>query len=89
MPYHNNGRVSQTTQAEAVRSLSDDFRQFSRNGRWGTCAGCPRDENNHAYPEFCQSTDRYDHHLTIEQLSESFNRNLKEQQEKADKQLQS
>jgi tRNA(His) 5'-end guanylyltransferase len=34
-----------------------------RNGRWGTCADCPRISGK-VYPEHCQFTDRYDHLLT-------------------------
>lgn len=37
--------------------------QLARNGRWGTCSGCPEDHNGVIYPERCQFTDRYDHNL--------------------------
>lgn len=50
----------------------DWFIQFARNGRWGTCGGCPRDTDKHAYPEFCPDTDRYDHQLTIDSLVETY-----------------
>lgn len=33
-----------------------------RNGRWGTCVGCPRDVDG-AHPEHCAYTDRYDHNI--------------------------
>lgn len=36
----------------------------ARNGRWGTCGGCPRDAEGRAYPERCEFTGRYDHNLT-------------------------
>lgn len=50
--------------------LRDAFRQFSRNGRWGTCVCCPRDSDGNAYPEFCLDTNRYDHNLTVDSLAE-------------------
>lgn len=33
-----------------------------RNGRWGTCVGCPRDGNS-VHPEICSETRRYDHNI--------------------------
>lgn len=57
-----------------IDHLRDSFRQFARNGRWGTCGGCPHDEEGRAYPEFCASTDRYDHRLTVEDLAETYRR---------------
>lgn len=59
-------------------SLKDDFRQFTRNGRWGTCADCPRDSNEHAYPEFCSFTSRDDHQLDIDLLAKEFKRDQKQ-----------
>lgn len=56
----------------ALREVGDGFRQFSRNGRWGGCSGCPVDADGRKYPEFCAFTDRYDHQLTVDQLAESF-----------------
>lgn len=38
---------------------------IARNGRWGTCSGCPR-EGGKVYPERCKYTDRYDHQLQDE-----------------------
>jgi hypothetical protein len=58
----------------ALKELSDAFRQCSRNGRWGTCGGCPRDRENHAYPEFCGDTKRYDHQLTVAELAATWER---------------
>lgn len=52
--------------------VADAFRQASRNGRWGTCGGCPQDTQGNAYPEFCEMRARYDHHLTIEALAKSW-----------------
>lgn len=62
----------------ALRECADGFRQLARNGRWGTCSRCPRDARGDAYPEFCESTDRYDHQLTaISQARQfEFHRNL-------------
>ena len=58
--------------AYALRETADGFLQFYRNGRWGTCVSCPRDSHRRAYPEFCEFTDRYDHHLTATGLAEQF-----------------
>ena len=70
---HDNGAYGTRTMTEktrqVIRQLSDSFRQFARNGRWGTCASCPRDSENHAYPEFCQFTERYDHNLDVDDLA--------------------
>ena len=52
--------------------FSDGFRQFSRNGRWGTCGDCPRDSENCAYPEFCKNTSRYDHLLDVDGLCQQY-----------------
>jgi hypothetical protein len=55
-----------------------EFRQhyqcFARNGRWGTCVDCPRDTNDQPYPEFCENSYRYDHHLDAHQLAEQWER---------------
>lgn len=56
----------------AIIRTADNFRQFSRNARWGTCADCPRDSSNNAYPEFCQNTNRYDHNLNVDALAYQF-----------------
>ena len=58
----------------ALDNLADCFRQFSRNGRWGTCVGCPRDTQGNAYPEFCPNTKRYDHNMTAEELADAWRR---------------
>lgn len=58
--------------AYALRERADAFRQFSRNGRWGTCVACPRDTRGDAYPEFCAFTERYDHLLNAQSLAENF-----------------
>lgn len=49
----------------------DNFEQFRRNGRWGTCTSCPKIEGK-AYPEMCVNTDRNDHKLTLEELVEHY-----------------
>lgn len=56
--------------------LIDAFMQFARNGRWGTCAGCPSTDGQR-FPEFCEDTNRYDHKLTLEGLTEAYGRYLK------------
>lgn len=42
----------------------DQWWQLIRNGRWGTCSGCPRDNAGFAHPHLCENTERYDHYLT-------------------------
>ena len=54
--------------------MRDRFRQFSRNGRWGTCGACPRDRDGNAYPEACEFTERGDHTLDVDSLAEQFKR---------------
>lgn len=49
--------------------MKKHFVMFSRNGRWGTCGGCPTDSNGNIYPEFCRDTARYDHQLPVESLA--------------------
>lgn len=56
-------------------SLREALRIFARCGRWGTCVGCPRDGEDHVYPEFCAYTKRYDHQLTIDELADAIKRN--------------
>lgn len=62
----------------AIRRMADGFRQFARNGRWGTCVDCPRDSAGHGYPEFCRFTARHDHQLTATSLAEQFEIDLRE-----------
>jgi hypothetical protein len=61
-----------------VPEMREAFLQFSRNGRWGTCADCPRDVDERAFPEFCVNTDRYDHQLTVDFLVEQHKIRLKD-----------
>ncbi|HEY6117456.1 MAG TPA: hypothetical protein VI172_16000 [Candidatus Dormibacteraeota bacterium] len=58
--------------ALALRERADAFRQFARNGRWGTCVDCPMDRRGDAYPEFCEHTTRCDHRLTADGLAENY-----------------
>jgi len=37
---------------------------IARNGRWGTCSGCPRDAKGNVFPERCEFTNRYDHNIS-------------------------
>lgn len=61
------------------KELTQHYRMFSRNGRWGTCCDCPRNHNTlEAYPEFCKYTDRSDHQLSADDLAEQFNRYKKD-----------
>jgi len=58
--------------------------QMKRNGRWGTCSGCPRETVNDIeeltyghgnakvrfFPEQCSNTNRYDHWFGVDALDE-------------------
>lgn len=55
----------------ALSEMGPHFRAFSRNGRWGTCGGCPRSGPD-VYPEFCTDTKRGDHQLTLDGLVHSW-----------------
>lgn len=64
--------------------LVDDFKQYSRNGRWGTCVECPRDQGQQqAFSESCAETTRYDHRLNFDALMEQNNSRLRALQERA------
>ncbi len=65
------------TKTNVARLMSDKFAQFARNGRWGTCAACPRDSSGSVYPEFCDEFERSDHQLTLESLTSQFNEAVK------------
>ena len=54
--------------------LSKRFLEFSRNGRWGTCADCFRDTQGNVYPEFCKNTVDNNHQLTVDYLAKQFKR---------------
>lgn len=54
--------------------LRAHFEHFTRNGRWGACGECPRDGAGKTLPELCANTNRADHLLTLEMLTEKFNR---------------
>jgi hypothetical protein len=62
------------SKAQLTDSLRDAFRIYARNGRWGTCGGCPHDEEGNAYPEFCDFTARYDHNMTAAELADAVRR---------------
>ena len=59
--------------------IRDGLLQYYRNGRWGTCVDCPRDSDGKHYPEFCKFTNRYDHHLKIDGLTNQINIDNKQQ----------
>ena len=59
---------------QTLMDLADCYRQFSRNARWGTCVGCPRDFRGDAFPEFCEFTNRCDHQKTHTDLAECWDR---------------
>lgn len=58
--------------AHAAAELHGAFADFSRNGRWGTCAQCPCDGYGRKLPECCSFTDRDDHQLDIDELAKRF-----------------
>ena len=58
--------------AHAVAELRSAFADFSRNGRWGTCGGCPCDGYGRKLPELCDFTDRGDHQFDIDALVRLF-----------------
>lgn len=64
--------------ANALNVIRDPLTQFGRNGRWGTCVDCPRDNLGLSYPEFCANTTRLDHQLTIEDLAKYWNIEMKD-----------
>jgi hypothetical protein len=43
--------------------VRDAVELIRRNGRFGTCADCPRDASGKVYPEKCKNTERQDHWL--------------------------
>jgi hypothetical protein len=63
---------------KAAHGLHKHFAMFARNGRWGTCVACPCDGHYNKIPELCEFTDRYDHHLKLEDLLFQFNHTVKE-----------
>jgi len=56
----------------AVAELRSAFADFSRNGRWGTCDGCPCDGYGRKLPELCEASDRDDHQFDIDTLTARF-----------------
>jgi len=56
------------------KELQAKFKMFTRNDRWGTCGDCPIDSEGNKYPEFCENTERYDHHLSFDELNEAYRR---------------
>ena len=71
-------KITRDVRAWAAHQNRVPWRCFSRNGRWGTCAACPRAFDGEVFPEFCEHTDRYDHQLTLTSLTESHERHLAE-----------
>jgi hypothetical protein len=58
--------------AHAVAELKCAFADFSRNGRWGTCASCPQDGYGRKLPELCEFTEQPDHQFDIDGLAKRF-----------------
>lgn len=56
------------------RRMAKHLVMYARNGRWGTCASCPRDGDGRELPELCEYTERYDHLLAIDSLAEQVRR---------------
>lgn len=59
--------VIRAAHACAERETGHHRRCLDRNGRWGTCGTCPR-RGRDVFPEECQFTDRYDHHIASREL---------------------
>lgn len=57
---------------KAMKARKDSFQQFMRNGVWGTCVDCPKDNEGRALPEFCEYSRRGDHLLTMKDLADSY-----------------
>lgn len=58
---------------ETMKEMEDYFHQFIRNGFWGTCECCPREEVEGkvtTYPEKCINSTRDDHLKDPEDLFE-------------------
>ncbi len=68
-------QIKNERQRIVALDLKDAFAQVSRNGRWGTCGGCPHTAGL-TYPEFCENTLRYDHQITVTVLADRFEREL-------------
>lgn len=62
--------MSLSSKTFVAPDVAECFRQFARNGRWGTCCDCPRDTDGNTFPEFCIHTQRGDHCLHILALVE-------------------
>ena len=63
---------------KAHQQLASAFEAFARNGRWGTCSGCPQDGAGRVLPELCVYTQRYDHQLTFDALADTYRRYAKD-----------
>ena len=61
----------------ALKNNAAHLIMFARNGRWGSCADCPRDSLGAAYPELCAHTERYDHQLSMKELAENWEHSKK------------
>jgi hypothetical protein len=72
-------RPPNDTKTNVARLMSDEFAQFARNGRWGTCGHCPRDSSGGAYPEFCDEFERSDHQLELAGLVRLFDLRVRQQ----------
>jgi len=50
---------------ERAIALRTHYREIlvARNGHWGTCSGCPRDEDGVPHPGRCSEYSRSDHHI--------------------------
>jgi hypothetical protein len=78
-------KITKDVHAWAAARNAIPWKCFARNGRWGTCASCPRTRDGDVFPEFCEHTGRYDHQLTLRALTESHQKWLDEGQVQLDK----
>lgn len=81
-------RVKSIATERTLLIWSTSFELFARNGRWGTCGGCPRDAARNVHPEFCTFTDRTDHQLDAEGLAESYRSEYTRQHDRAMKEIE-
>lgn len=64
IPDHYTAQVYEITAKALPPDHHSRAELIARNGRWGTCSGCPRDLNGKVFPERCEYTGRYDHNIS-------------------------
>ena len=64
IPDHYTATVYEITAKEIPPDHHHRAELIARNGRWGTCGGCPRDAKGNVFPERCDYTTRSDHNIS-------------------------